>query len=180
MFFLLLLLSDIFELLIELRTCPVWSLSFPYLHSLSYAYFLETSDCSNFEQHISYMSLWFLHVLSSWHLWAPFYFFSFLFWSCVEDLFSITVNSMLIHTSCYCSYVPTPVLVIIDVQPKELGIPTKAYYAVEEVKEVSRRYYCLTPYLCILYNFLLLISSSSCSRAHNRLWIRNAFIKHKP
>ncbi|KAL6526833.1 26S proteasome non-ATPase regulatory subunit 7 A [Orobanche gracilis] len=32
-------------------------------------------------------------------------------------------------------YVPTPVLVIIDVQPKELGIPTKAYYAVEEVKE---------------------------------------------
>ena len=27
-------------------------------------------------------------------------------------------------------------LVIIDVQPKELGIPTKAYYAVEEVKEV--------------------------------------------
>jgi 26S proteasome regulatory subunit N8 len=28
-------------------------------------------------------------------------------------------------------------LVIIDVQPEELGIPTKAYYAVEEVKEVS-------------------------------------------
>jgi hypothetical protein len=36
-----------------------------------------------------------------------------------------------------CSYVLNPVLVIIDVQPKELGIPTKAYYAVEEVKEVS-------------------------------------------
>lgn len=35
-----------------------------------------------------------------------------------------------------CSYVPNPVLVIIDVQPKELGIPTKAYYAIEEVKEV--------------------------------------------
>ncbi|RWW05275.1 hypothetical protein GW17_00031458, partial [Ensete ventricosum] len=33
-------------------------------------------------------------------------------------------------------YVPNSVLVIIDVQPKELGIPTKAYYAVEEVKEV--------------------------------------------
>ncbi|RYQ83882.1 hypothetical protein Ahy_B10g102759 isoform B [Arachis hypogaea] len=32
-------------------------------------------------------------------------------------------------------YVPNPVLVIIDVEPKELGIPTKAYYAVEEVKE---------------------------------------------
>jgi len=28
-------------------------------------------------------------------------------------------------------------LVIIDVEPKELGIPTKAYYAVEEVKEVQ-------------------------------------------
>lgn len=39
--------------------------------------------------------------------------------------------------SLYCSYVPNPVLVIIDVQPKELGIPTKAYYAIEEVKEVS-------------------------------------------
>jgi 26S proteasome regulatory subunit N8 len=34
-----------------------------------------------------------------------------------------------------CSYASNPVLVIIDVQPKELGIPTKAYYAVEEVKE---------------------------------------------
>ncbi|KAG2331714.1 hypothetical protein Bca4012_018729 [Brassica carinata] len=33
-----------------------------------------------------------------------------------------------------CCYVPNPVLVIIDVQPKELGIPTKAYYAVEEVR----------------------------------------------
>ncbi|PWA66423.1 26S proteasome non-ATPase regulatory subunit 7 [Artemisia annua] len=33
------------------------------------------------------------------------------------------------------SYVPNPVLVIIDVQPKELGIPTKSYYAIEEVKE---------------------------------------------
>jgi 26S proteasome regulatory subunit N8 len=34
-----------------------------------------------------------------------------------------------------CSYASNPLLVIIDVQPKELGIPTKAYYAVEEVKE---------------------------------------------
>lgn len=31
-------------------------------------------------------------------------------------------------------YCPNPVLVIIDVQPRELGIPTKAYYAVEGVK----------------------------------------------
>ncbi|KAM7470125.1 hypothetical protein LguiA_008308 [Lonicera macranthoides] len=36
-------------------------------------------------------------------------------------------------------YVPNPVLVIIDVQPKELGILTKAYCAVKEVKEVLRR-----------------------------------------
>ncbi|KAG5042382.1 hypothetical protein JHK87_006297 [Glycine soja] len=33
------------------------------------------------------------------------------------------------------NYVPNPVLVIINVEPKELGIPTKAYYVVEEVKE---------------------------------------------
>ncbi|RYR46222.1 hypothetical protein Ahy_A07g031978 isoform A [Arachis hypogaea] len=39
------------------------------------------------------------------------------------------------HLPHFCSYVPNPVLVIIDVEPKELGIPTKAYYAVEEVKE---------------------------------------------
>ncbi|CAH9086204.1 unnamed protein product [Cuscuta europaea] len=37
--------------------------------------------------------------------------------------------------SSHLFYVPTPVLDIIDVQPKELGIPTKAYYVVEEVKE---------------------------------------------
>ncbi|GAV56783.1 MitMem_reg domain-containing protein [Cephalotus follicularis] len=30
-----------------------------------------------------------------------------------------------------------PVLVIIDVQPKELGIPIKVYRAVEEVKEIT-------------------------------------------
>lgn len=44
-------------------------------------------------------------------------------------------NSYLSFT--FSSYVPNPVLVIIDVQPKELGIPTKAYCAVEEVKEVN-------------------------------------------
>ncbi|CAI9768340.1 unnamed protein product [Fraxinus pennsylvanica] len=43
-------------------------------------------------------------------------------------------NDLNIHGR-FSDYVPTPVLVIIDVQPKELGIPTKAYYAVEEVKE---------------------------------------------
>ncbi|GBG63030.1 hypothetical protein CBR_g34730 [Chara braunii] len=35
----------------------------------------------------------------------------------------------------FLDYAANPVLVIIDVQPKELGIPTKAYCAVQEVKE---------------------------------------------
>eukprot|EP00250_Pteridium_aquilinum_P005097 c15241_g1_i1 orf=244-1173(+) len=43
-------------------------------------------------------------------------------------------NDLNVH-ELFRDYVPNPVLVIIDVQPKELGIPTKAYYAVEEVKE---------------------------------------------
>ncbi|KAJ0102523.1 hypothetical protein Patl1_06544 [Pistacia atlantica] len=43
-------------------------------------------------------------------------------------------NDLDIH-GLFNNYVPNPVLVIIDVQPKELGIPTKAYYAIEEVKE---------------------------------------------
>lgn len=43
-------------------------------------------------------------------------------------------NDLDVH-ELFHDYVPNPVLVIIDVQPKELGIPTKAYYAVEEVKE---------------------------------------------
>ncbi|CAA0836602.1 26S proteasome non-ATPase regulatory subunit 7 homolog A [Striga hermonthica] len=43
-------------------------------------------------------------------------------------------NDLNIH-ELFNGYVPTPLLVIVDVQPKELGIPTKAYYAVEEVKE---------------------------------------------
>lgn len=34
-------------------------------------------------------------------------------------------------------YTPNPLLVIIDVEPKELGVPTDAYFAVEEIKDVS-------------------------------------------
>ncbi|PWA62739.1 26S proteasome non-ATPase regulatory subunit 7 [Artemisia annua] len=48
---------------------------------------------------------------------------------------SITHALPLSGKNDYLLYVPNPVLVIIDVQPKELGIPTKAYYAIEEVKE---------------------------------------------
>ncbi|KAG6760130.1 hypothetical protein POTOM_036631 [Populus tomentosa] len=43
-------------------------------------------------------------------------------------------NDLEIH-GLFNDYAPNPVLVIIDVQLVELGIPTKAYYAVEEVKE---------------------------------------------
>ena len=32
-------------------------------------------------------------------------------------------------------YTPNPIMVIIDVKPKELGIPTEAYHAVEEIRE---------------------------------------------
>ncbi|KAI5800310.1 maintenance of mitochondrial structure and function-domain-containing protein [Peziza echinospora] len=32
-------------------------------------------------------------------------------------------------------YTPNPVLVIIDVQPKEVGVPTDAYFAIEEIKD---------------------------------------------
>lgn len=34
-------------------------------------------------------------------------------------------------------YTPNPLLVIIDVHPKETGVPTDAYFAVEEIKDVS-------------------------------------------
>jgi len=32
-------------------------------------------------------------------------------------------------------YIPNPLLIIIDVQPKEVGVPTDAYFAVEEIKD---------------------------------------------
>jgi proteasome lid subunit RPN8/RPN11 len=34
-------------------------------------------------------------------------------------------------------YTPNPLLVIIDVQPKEAGVPTDAYFAIEEIKDVG-------------------------------------------
>lgn len=35
-------------------------------------------------------------------------------------------------------YTPNPLLVIVDVQPKEVGVPTDAYFAIEEIKDVRR------------------------------------------
>jgi len=40
-------------------------------------------------------------------------------------------------------YTPNPLLVIIDVQPKEAGVPTDAYFAVEEIKDVRMNIYSL-------------------------------------
>lgn len=58
-----------------------------------------------------------------------------LYYRILHVLACIFCSSVLCYVSV--SYVPNPVLVIIDVQPKELGIPTKAYCTVEEVKEVT-------------------------------------------
>lgn len=33
-------------------------------------------------------------------------------------------------------FVPRPVMVIVDVRPQTVGIPTDAYFAVEEIKDV--------------------------------------------
>ena len=41
-------------------------------------------------------------------------------------------------------YTPNPLLVIIDVQPKEVGVPTDAYFAVEEIKDV--RYWTVSTF----------------------------------
>jgi 26S proteasome regulatory subunit N8 len=39
-------------------------------------------------------------------------------------------------------YTPNPLLVIIDVHPQDVGVPTDAYFAVEEIKDVSLRIPC--------------------------------------
>jgi 26S proteasome regulatory subunit N8 len=45
-------------------------------------------------------------------------------------------------------YTPNPLLVIIDVQPKEAGVPTDAYFAVEEIKDVRNAAAGLVMDLC--------------------------------
>ena len=45
-------------------------------------------------------------------------------------------------------YTPNPLLVIIDVQPKEAGVPTDAYFAVEEIKDVRNAVAGLVVELC--------------------------------
>ncbi|KAL8821696.1 MAG: hypothetical protein Q9191_007260 [Dirinaria sp. TL-2023a] len=43
--------------------------------------------------------------------------------------------SDLLINELFKKYTPNPLLVIIDVQPKEVGVPTDAYFAVEEIKD---------------------------------------------
>ena len=38
-------------------------------------------------------------------------------------------------------YIARPVMVIVDVRPQTVGIPTDAYFAVEEIKDVSSMWY---------------------------------------
>ena len=47
-------------------------------------------------------------------------------------------------------YTPNPLLVIIDVQPKEVGVPTDAYFAVEEIKDVGTGLSC-SPKAMLIY-----------------------------
>lgn len=51
----------------------------------------------------------------------------------------IKPNDLAIH-EVFRNYTPSghPVYVIVEVQPKDLGIPTKAYVTVEEVSEVKK------------------------------------------
>eukprot|EP01104_Vermistella_antarctica_P018808 TRINITY_DN7114_c0_g1_i1.p1 TRINITY_DN7114_c0_g1~~TRINITY_DN7114_c0_g1_i1.p1 ORF type:complete len:379 (-),score=142.99 TRINITY_DN7114_c0_g1_i1:87-1055(-) len=49
----------------------------------------------------------------------------------------IRSNDLAVH-EIFKRYNPNPTLVIIDVKPEELGIPTKAYVAVEEEKEKEK------------------------------------------
>lgn len=44
--------------------------------------------------------------------------------------------SDLLINELFKRYTPNPLLVIIDVQPKDVGVPTDAYFAVEEIKDV--------------------------------------------
>ena len=37
-------------------------------------------------------------------------------------------------------YAHNSVLVVVDVRPADLGLPTNAYYAVDEIKDVQRRW----------------------------------------
>ena len=53
--------------------------------------------------------------------------------------FRLMMNNSHIYSSRLLSY---QVLVIIDVKPKDLGLPTEAYISVEEIHDVSEKIDC--------------------------------------
>ena len=68
-------------------------------------------------------------------------------------------------------YTPNPLLVIIDVQPKEVGVPTDAYFAVEEIKDVSTlpTIVIWTMLLCQEELFRIASVLTACLGRHNNL-----------
>lgn len=67
-------------------------------------------------------------------------------------------------------YTPNPVLVIIDVKPNDAEIPTDAYFAIEEIKDVSFLYlYCNEEMLNILKNRMVLVQQRLLCMFHQRL-----------
>lgn len=44
-------------------------------------------------------------------------------------------------------YTPNPLLVIVDVEPKSIGVPTDAYFTIEEIKDVWRSFTAPPPEL---------------------------------
>lgn len=53
-------------------------------------------------------------------------------------------------------YIAEPVMVIVDVRPQTVGIPTDAYFAVEEIKDVSS-HGCISCRLVSLFTLVLRI-----------------------
>lgn len=52
-------------------------------------------------------------------------------------------------------YTPNPLLVIIDVHPQDVGVPTDAYFAVEEIKDVSSAWPAVHAFDCLVANVIV-------------------------
>jgi 26S proteasome regulatory subunit N8 len=50
-------------------------------------------------------------------------------------------------------FIPRPVMVIVDVRPQTVGIPTDAYFAVEEIKDVRSNFSSFRPWYLISGSF---------------------------
>ena len=67
-------------------------------------------------------------------------------------------NDIAVHelVSKYCA---NPILAIVDPKPKELGLPTDAYYMVEEVHDVSTTFVQIEAFI-LFQSFLIFIKYS--------------------